>query len=52
MSTTKIRRNKVHLKLNKVNIIFLIRDKKATGDEDVAGKVLKLLGEDDLKLMT
>jgi hypothetical protein len=28
--------------------IFLISDKKATGDEDVAGDVLKQLGEDCL----
>jgi hypothetical protein len=27
-------------------------DKKATGDNDVPGDVLKLLGEDGLKLMT
>ena len=32
--------------------IFLTGDKKATRDEDVAGDVLKLLGEDGLKLMT
>jgi hypothetical protein len=29
-----------------------MRDKKATGDDDVPGDVLKLLGEDGLKLMT
>jgi hypothetical protein len=29
-----------------------MRDKKATGDDDVPGHVLKLLGEDGLKLMT
>jgi hypothetical protein len=29
-----------------------IRDKKATGDDDVPGHVLKLLGEYGLKLMT
>jgi hypothetical protein len=29
-----------------------IRDKKATGDDDVPGDVLKLLGEDGLRLMT
>jgi hypothetical protein len=29
-----------------------MRDKKATGDDDVPGDVLKLLGEDDIKLMT
>jgi hypothetical protein len=29
-----------------------IRDKKATGDDDVPRDVLKLLGEDDLRLMT
>jgi hypothetical protein len=29
-----------------------MRDKKATGDEDVPGDVLKLLGEDGLRLMT
>jgi hypothetical protein len=28
------------------------RDKKAAGDDDVPGDVLKLLGEDDLRLMT
>jgi hypothetical protein len=36
----------------KQTYIFLIRDKKATRDEDVAGDVLKLLGEDGLTLMT
>jgi hypothetical protein len=29
-----------------------MRDKKATGDDDVPGDVLKLLGEDGLNLMT
>jgi hypothetical protein len=29
-----------------------MRNKKATGDDDVPGDVLKLLGEDGLKLMT
>jgi hypothetical protein len=29
-----------------------IRDKKATGDDDVPGDVFKLLGEDGLRLMT
>jgi hypothetical protein len=29
-----------------------MRDKKATGDDDVPGDVLKLLGEDGLRLMT
>jgi hypothetical protein len=29
-----------------------MRDKKATGDDDVPGDVLKLLGEDGLWLMT
>jgi hypothetical protein len=29
-----------------------IRDKKATGSDDVLGDVLKLLGEDGLRLMT
>jgi hypothetical protein len=29
-----------------------MRDKRATGDDDVPGDVLKLLGEDGLKLMT
>jgi hypothetical protein len=29
-----------------------MRDKKATGGDDVPGDVLKLLGEDGLKLMT
>jgi hypothetical protein len=29
-----------------------IRDKKATGDDDISGDVLKLLGEDGLRLMT
>jgi hypothetical protein len=29
-----------------------MRDKKATGNDDVSGDVLKLLGEDGLKLMT
>jgi hypothetical protein len=29
-----------------------IRDKKATGDDDVPGDVLKLLGENGLRLMT
>jgi hypothetical protein len=29
-----------------------MRDKKATGDDDVPGDVLKLLGEDCLRLMT
>jgi hypothetical protein len=29
-----------------------MRDKKATGDDDVRGDVLKLLGEDSLRLMT
>jgi hypothetical protein len=29
-----------------------IRDKKATGDDDVPGDALKLLGEDGLRLMT
>jgi hypothetical protein len=29
-----------------------MRDKKATGDDDVPGDVLKVLGEDGLKLMT
>ena len=29
-----------------------IRNKKATGDDDVPGDVLKLLGEDGLKIMT
>jgi hypothetical protein len=29
-----------------------MRDKKATGDDEVPGDVLKLLGEDGLKLMT
>jgi hypothetical protein len=33
-------------------IIKGMRDKKATGDDDVPGDVLKLLGEDGLKLMT
>jgi hypothetical protein len=28
-----------------------IRNKKATGDDDVSGDVLKLLGEDGLKIM-
>jgi hypothetical protein len=29
-----------------------MKDKKATGGDDVPGDVLKLLGEDGLKLMT
>jgi hypothetical protein len=29
-----------------------IRDKKSTGDNDVPGNVLKMLGEDGLSLMT
>jgi hypothetical protein len=29
-----------------------MRDEKATGDDDVPGDVLKLLGEDDLRIMT
>ena len=29
-----------------------MRNKKATGDDDVPGDVLKLLGEDGLKIMT
>jgi hypothetical protein len=29
-----------------------MRDKKATGDDDVPGDLLKLLGEDGLRLMT
>jgi hypothetical protein len=29
-----------------------MRDKKATGDDDVPGDVLNLLGEDGLRLMT
>jgi hypothetical protein len=29
-----------------------MRDKKATGDDDVPGNVLRLLGDDGLKLMT
>jgi hypothetical protein len=29
-----------------------MRDKKATGNDDVPGDVLKLLGEDGLRLMT
>jgi hypothetical protein len=29
-----------------------MRDKKATGDDDIPGDVLKLLGEDGLRLMT
>jgi hypothetical protein len=29
-----------------------MRDKKATGDDDVHGDVLKLLGKDGLRLMT
>jgi hypothetical protein len=29
-----------------------IRDKRATGDDDVPGDVLKFLGEDGLRLMT
>jgi hypothetical protein len=29
-----------------------MRHKKATGDDDVPGDVLKLLGEDGLRLMT
>jgi hypothetical protein len=29
-----------------------MRDKKATGHDDVPGGVLKLLGEDGLKLLT
>jgi hypothetical protein len=29
-----------------------MRDKKATGEDDVPGDVLKLLGEDGLRLMT
>jgi hypothetical protein len=29
-----------------------MRDKKATGDDDAPGDVLKLLGEDGLRLMT
>jgi hypothetical protein len=29
-----------------------MRDKKATGDDDVPGDVLKLLGDDGLRLMT
>jgi len=28
-----------------------MRDKKATGDEDVPGDVLKVLREDDLRIM-
>jgi hypothetical protein len=32
--------------------IMEMRDKKATGDDDVPGDVLRLLGEDGLKLMT
>ena len=28
-----------------------MRDKKATGDEDVPGDVLEVLGEDDLRIM-
>jgi len=32
--------------------MFLISEKKAIGDEDAAGDVLKQLGEDGLKLMT
>ena len=29
-----------------------MRNKKATGDDDVPGDMLKLLGEGDLKIMT
>jgi hypothetical protein len=29
-----------------------MKDKKATGDDDVPGDVLKFLGEDGLRLMT
>ena len=29
-----------------------MRNRKATGDDDVPGDVLKLLGEDDLKILT
>ena len=29
-----------------------MRNKKATGDDDVSGDVLKLLGEGGLKIMT
>jgi hypothetical protein len=29
-----------------------LKDKKATGDDDVPGDVLKLLGEDGIRLMT
>jgi hypothetical protein len=29
-----------------------MRNKKVTGDDNVPGDVLKLLGEDDLKIMT
>jgi hypothetical protein len=32
--------------------IKMMRDKKATGDDDVPGDVLKLLGEDGLRIMT
>jgi len=28
-----------------------MRDNKATGDEDVPGDVLKVLGEDELRIM-
>ena len=33
------------------NTITEMRDKKATGDEDVPGDVLEVLGEDDLRIM-
>jgi hypothetical protein len=29
-----------------------MRDKKATGDDDVPGDVLRLLGEDSLRIVT
>jgi hypothetical protein len=35
-----------------IKAIKKMRDKKATGDDDVPGYVLKLLGEDGIKLMT
>jgi len=29
-----------------------MRDKRATGDDDVAGDIFRLLGEDSIKIMT
>jgi hypothetical protein len=48
----KMRKALIFCKVKWKNAIKEMRDKKATGDDDVPGDVLNLLGENGLRLMT